>query len=103
MTDGQGETPTTEQPDTDSPEHRGKIILTFNMEDQLQVEYTDMKPWKLWAAGKMIEMLGDQMFVNVQLQRMQQEQAEARARQELLEGLQRAPGGLRGPVRRGDS
>jgi hypothetical protein len=76
-----------------SEDNRGQIIATFEHNDTLGVKYHDMKPWKFWAAGKMIEMLGDQMVVENQMAMMQQAKQQAQA----LELLSRQPGGIRGP------
>jgi hypothetical protein len=71
------------------PKNRGQIIVTFEEDDSLSVRYNDMKPWKFWAAGKMLETLGDQMAIQAQMEQMQQQQQ--------MQALLGRQGGLRGP------
>jgi hypothetical protein len=78
---------------TEEQSNRGEIIVTFGLDDTLAVKYHDMKPWKLWAAAKMLEMMGDQMVVENQMAMMQQQ----RQQQAAIDLLTRQPGGLRGP------
>jgi hypothetical protein len=74
----------------------GEIHILFDMNDQMAVQYNNCKPWKLWAASKMLEMLGDQVFMTGQIARMQQQQAEEQARQQIMQQLSQR-GGLKGP------
>jgi hypothetical protein len=76
--------------------NRGQIIVTFLLDDTLQARYSDMKPWKLWAAGELLKHLGDQMMMQAQMEQMQRVQQETEARQMLLRSISQNPGGLRG-------
>jgi hypothetical protein len=84
----------TKEPEATTTEtNRGKITLTFQEDDTLSINYADMKPWKFWAAGKMLETLGDQMMIQAQMEQMRAAQQQAAT----MEALMRNPGGLRGP------
>jgi len=82
-----------------APENRGTITVTFTVDDGMSVQYSDVKPWKLWAAGAMLKSLGDQMIMQAQAEQFQRQAQEHATRQQLLQSISTQPGGLRGPVR----
>lgn len=93
MDETQEETPPEEK-------DHGQIVVTFTESGEMSVSFRDMRPWKFWAAAEMLRTLGDQQYVQAQMQQMAMQQAEAQARQDMLQTLAMRPGGLRGPIRR---
>lgn len=82
-------------PEEPGPPELMEIKVSWKAEDDsMSISYRGMKPWRLWAAAKMLEMLGDQMFVQNQAQQMQEQVR----RQEMIQAL-RSGGGQFGPLK----